>query len=56
MENFTGSSRNFEMSLNRGTTSFLSQIFISVVVEVISAIHIPELMLMMNIFDDLFIS
>ena len=53
MGNFTGFSRNFEMSLNRGFEKnfiFLRKIFISMVVELISAIRIPEPVLMINIF------
>ena len=50
--NFTGFSRNFEMFLNRGfdNNHFLCQIFIPMVVELISAIHIPKTVLMINIF------
>ena len=53
MGNFTGFSRNFEMSLNPGFENnfiFLCKIFISMVVELISAIRIPEPVLMINIF------
>ena len=53
MGNFTGFSRNFEMSLNCGFESnfiFLCKIFISMVVELISAIRIPEPVLMIKIF------
>ena len=53
MGNITGFSRNFEMSLNRGFENnfiFLCKIFVSMVVELISAIRIPEPVLMINIF------
>ena len=53
MGNITGFSRNFEMSLNRAFENnfiFLCKIFVSMVVELISAIHIPETVLMINIF------
>ena len=60
MGNFTGFSRNFEMSLNRGFEEnfiFLRKIFISMVVELISAIRIPEPVLMINIsFYDVLLS
>ena len=53
MGNFTGFSRNFEMSFEswiREQLHFLRQIFIAMVVELISAMHIPEPVLMINIF------
>ena len=53
MGNFTGFSRNFEMSLNRGFENnfiILCKIFISMVVELISAIRIPEPVLMITFF------
>ena len=52
MRNFTGFSPNLEMSLNRGFENnfILCQIFVSMVVELNSAIHIPEPVLMINKF------
>ena len=52
MGNFTGFSRNFEMSLNHGFEKnfiFYAKIFIYMVVQLIFAIHIPEPVLMINI-------